>query len=138
MIDAIVSGFYTKLSGDAALQTKLGGSASDKKIYNILASQDASLPYITFGLETDRPIGIFGSVNEIEDLTFWVNCFSSTGQKNCREIADLVLAVMDDASLTVTGYTAMKCTREFIGSPIYLMDIKVWQIPLRVRVWLSK
>ena len=128
MIDAIVSGFYTKLATYHATY----------KAYNIIAPQDASLPYITFGLETDRPIGVFGSVNEIEDLTFWINCFSFTGQKNCREIADLVLAVMDDASLTVTGYTAMKCTREFVGSPIYLIDIKVWQIPLRVRVWISK
>ena len=127
MIDAVVTGFYTKLAT----------YHDTYEAYNILAPQDAALPYITFGIETDRPVGVFGSVNQIEDLTFWVNCFSKTGRKHCRQVADMVLAVMDDASLTVTGYNPMRCTREFIGAPMW-NEPGVWQIPLRIRVQLSK
>jgi len=127
-IDAVVSGFYTKLATYHATY----------KAYNIIAPQDASLPYVTFGLETDRPIGVFGHLDEMEDLTFWVNCFSSTGQKNCREIVDLVLAVMDDVTLTVAGYISMKCIREFVGTPLYDIETKVFQIPMRYRVLIDR
>ena len=138
MLQQVIAGFYSKLSGDATLQTKLGGSASDKKIFNLIAPQGETLPYITFGVLTDMPIGVFGSLAKIEDLTFWVNCFSSTGQKECQEIVDLVMTVLDDATLTVTGYTNMKTMREFVGSLLYDIETKIFQIPIRIRVQLTK
>jgi hypothetical protein len=138
MIKVFNAGFYNKLISGATLQTKLGGSASDKKIYNTIAPQTASLPYITFGLLTDVPDGVFGKLDAIEPMTFWVNVFSSTSPANCQEIADLVAALMDDCTLTITGYTHMVCMREYVGTMIYDKDVGVYQIPMRYRVSASK
>ena len=138
MINAVNIGFYNKLISSTGLQTALGGSASDKKIYNVKAPQSATVPYITFGLETNRPIGTFEDQGAIEDLTYWVNVFTSTSVAHVTTLTDLVLAVMDDATLTVTGYTGMKCVREFMGAIIWDYEIGIYQIPLRFRLWLDR
>lgn len=109
----------------------------DMKTYNIKAPQSATVPYVTFGLETDRPMGTFESQTILEDLTYWVNVFSLTSVAHVTTLADLVLAVMDDATLTVTGYTSMKCVREFMGTVLWDMEIGIYQIPLRYRVWID-
>ena len=109
----------------------------DMKTYNVKSPQGATTPYVTFGLETDRPIGTFESLTILEDLTYWVNIFSSTSVAHITTLADLVLAVMDDASLTVSGYTGMKCVREFMGSIIWDMETGIYQVPLRYRVWVD-
>lgn len=138
MISQVNVGFYNKLISSTDLQTALGGSAGNKKIYNVKAPQSATVPYITFGLNTDRPIGTFESQEAMEDLTYWVNVFSSTSIANLTTITDLVLAIMDNSTLTVTGYTNMKCVREFIGSILWDLETGIYQIPLRYRVWLDK
>ena len=110
----------------------------DMKTYAIIAPQGSTVPYITFGLETDRPLGTFQDQEAMEDATFWVNTFSETSTAHVSAIADLVLGVLDDSSLTVSGYTSMKCVREFIGTPYYDTDTGIFQIPLRYRVWIDK
>ena len=109
----------------------------DMKTYNVKSPQSATTPYVTFGLETNRPIGTFESLTILEDLTYWVNIFSSTSVAHVTTLADLVLAVMDDSSLTVTGYTAMKCVREFMSGIIWDMETGVYQVSLRYRVWVD-
>ena len=138
MIEAFSTGFYNKLVGGTTLQTKLTGSSGDKKIYNTLAPQSAALPYITFGVLTDTPEGIFGNLSKIESMTFWLNVFSSTSPINCLQIADLVAALMDNADLTITGYTSMVCKREYAGSLTYDLTNNVYQIPMRYRLMACK
>lgn len=138
MIENFSTGFYNKLIGGTDLKTKLGASDSDRKIYNTLAPQSATLPYITFGVLTDTPEGIFGNLSKIESMTFWLNVFSSTSPANCLQIADLVAVLMDDADLTITGYTSMVCKREYMGSLSYDLTSGVFQLPLRYRVLGSK
>ena len=138
MISAINVGFYNLIVGNAALQTLLGGSAGDKKIYQVKAPQSASLPYITFGLLTESPIGTFADFESIEDMTYWVNCFSSTSTANIAGIADGVMGALDDTTLTVTGYTSMKCLREFTSSPTWDSETGIYMISLRYRIWLDK
>ena len=110
----------------------------DPKIYNTKAPQGSTVPYVTFGLLTESPIGTFADFEAIENLTFWVNCFSDKSIADLAEIADEVMTALDDVSLTVTGYTNMKCVREFIGSPIWDLETGIYQVPLRYRVWLDK
>ncbi len=110
----------------------------DTKTYQILAPQDSVFPYVTFGAETGTPIGTFADFEAIESLTYWVNAFSDTSTADLAKIADEVMTVLDDVTLTVTGYTSMKCVREFIGSIIYDTETNVYQLPLRYRVWLDK
>lgn len=139
MLNAFIEAVYDALAGDSALQTKLGGNA-DKKIYNVIARQDASLPYITIGFLTGVPMGVFGDLEDMEDCTIYVNIFSNSGSaKEAGEILDLIKAVLDDADLTISGYANdMVCMREFVGAVLYDPDIKVWQIPMRYRIIAEK
>uniref|UniRef100_A0A6H2A489 Tail protein n=1 Tax=viral metagenome TaxID=1070528 RepID=A0A6H2A489_9ZZZZ len=122
--------------------TTVDGTATftcyDTKTYQIKAKQADTVPYVTFGPETDVPIGTFASVTQMESLTYWVNCFSSKSAADVAEIADEVMTAVDDCTLTVTGYTPMKCVREFIGSTIWDSETDIYQIPLRYRIWLSR
>ncbi len=108
------------------------------KTYQVKAPQDATFPYVTFGLETDVPMGTFASPSKIESLTFWVNAFSDVSTASVAGVADDIMTALDNATLTVTGYNPMKCVREFIGTVIYDLELGVFQVPLRYRVWLSK
>ena len=121
--------------------TKTDGTVTwttyDSKTYNLKAPQGSTTPYVCFGLETDRPLGTFEDLEIIEDLTFWINAFSSISVADVSEIVDEILAVMDNASLTVSGYTSMVCRREYIGTPIWDSEALVYQVPLRYRVQIS-
>lgn len=128
MISAVNVGFYTQLA------TWSGTYGT----YQIKAPQSATLPYVTFGLLTESPIGTFADFEAIENITYWVNCFHNTSTAGVAGVADSVMGVMDDASLTVTGYTIMRCQREFIGSPTWDAETDTYMIPMRYRVWLDK
>lgn len=110
----------------------------DPKTYNQKSPQGSTVPYVTFGLETDVPIGTFASQVAIESLTFWVNAFSNISTADVAEIADEIMLAMDNATLTVTGYTSMKCVREFIGAGMWDLETGIYQIPMRYRLWLDK
>ena len=138
MISVVNVGFYNLIVDNSALQTALGGSGSNKKIYQVKAPQSASLPYVTFGLLTESPIGTFADFEAIEDMTYWVNCFSSASTASIAGIADAVMGALDDKTLTVTGYTSMKCVREFISSPVWDSETNIYMVSLRYRVLLSK
>ena len=144
MLNAFVEAVYDALAGDTgagSLQEKINPtSAADKKIYHVLARQDATFPYITIGLLTDVPVGVFGALDNMEDATVYVNIFSNSGSvKEAGEILDLVKAVLDNDDLTITGYANdMKCMREYIGAVLYDPDTKVFQVPLRYRIWAEK
>ena len=117
----------------------------DTKTYQVKAKQGDTVPYVTFGLLTESPIGTFADFEAIENLTFWVNCF--VGKKSptvdpstadLAEIADKVMNSLDDKTITVTGYTSMKVVREFISSPTWDLETEIYMQSLRYRVWLDK
>lgn len=140
MLNAFVDSIYEALAADSALQTKISGGASDKKIYNVIARQDATFPYIVIGFLTGIPMGVFRDLEDMEDCTIYINIFSDSGSAlEAGEILDLVKAVLDDADLTISGYTNdMVCRREFIGAVTYDLDTQVWKIPLRYRIIAEK
>jgi hypothetical protein len=106
----------------------------DTLTYNTIAPQTAVLPYVTFGLLTDVPMGTFENPAIIEDMTFYVNVFTSTSVSHAMTLAGLVNTALQNVALSITGYTAMKCIREYVGSVIYEPDTKTYQIPMRFRV----
>ncbi len=110
----------------------------DTKTYNTKAKQGDSVPYVTFGLLTESPIGTFADFEAIENLTFWVNAFTDKSTADLMEITDEVMDSLDDKTLSVSGYNHMKCVREFISSPVYDSETNIFQISLRYRVWLDK
>lgn len=135
MVNAITKAIFDKLKGTAALMTQLGGNAGNYyKCYNTIAYQAAALPYITFGILTAVPVATFASLNAIEDCTVWLNLFSSTGQKDIADIFDDVDAALQNATLTISGYTAMVCRREYVGNIMFDPDTRIYQLSLRYRV----
>ena len=110
----------------------------DRKCYQIKAPQNSVTPYCTFGLLTESPIGTFEDFEAIESLTYWVNAFSDKSTADVAEIADEVMDALDNAVVTATGFTNMKCVREFTGSMIWDLETNIYQVPLRYRLWLDK
>ncbi len=110
----------------------------DPLVYNTIAPQTAVLPYVVYGLLTDMPLGDFADPATIEDMTFYVNAFSSTSVAHTLQIGDLIKTAMDNVTLTITGYTSMRCMREFTGNVNYDTTTKVFSLSLRYRVWGSK
>ena len=132
MISDIAKGIYDELKADGTLM------AAVTEIYHVIAVQTATLPYITFGLLTDDPVGTFASPSAVEDTTWWLNVFSGTGSKSAADISKLVMDVMDNATLTIANHTFLKCVRDFIGTPIYNIETEIYQIPMRYTVWVDK
>lgn len=110
----------------------------DEKLYQVKAPQGSTVPYVTFGLLTESPIGTFADFEAIENLTYWVNCFSDKSAADLVEIADEVMDSLDDKTITVTGYTSMKVVREFISSPTWDIETGIYMQSLRYRIWLDK
>ena len=136
----------TSASAEPTWSTTNGGTTSDgtatwttydPKTYQIIAPQNATAPYITFGWETGVVVPTFADYEAIEDLTYWVNCFSDKSAADVAKISDQVLAAIDSTTLTVTGYTNMKCVREYIGPTLWDVETMIFMIPLRYRVWLD-
>ena len=135
---ATVEPTWTTTNGNTTTDGTAVFTCYDSKTYQLKAKQADTVPYVTFGLLTESPIGTFADFEAIENLTFWVNCFSDKGVADLAEIADEVMDALDDKTLTVTGYTSMKCVREFIGSGIWDSETGIYQIPLRYRIQQSK
>ena len=135
---ATVEPTWTTTNGATTTDGTAVFTCFDSKTYQVKAKQADTVPYVTFGLLTEAPIGTFADFESIENLTYWVNVFSDVGVADLAEIADEVMDSLDDKTLTVTGYTSMKCQREFISSPIWDSETNIYQISLRYRVWLDK
>ncbi len=140
MKNAVSKALWDLLRANAPLVAAIGGTAGNGyKLYHVIARQKITVPYITFGLLTDIPMGTFASPRAIDDSTWWFNVFSKTGgAKKAGTIAGLLTAVLDNASLTVVGYTALKCVFDFMGNDIYDPQTEIFQIPLRYRIWVDK
>lgn len=139
MINDIAKAIYDILKADGTLVTALGGAAGNGyKIYHVIARQNVAVPYITFGLLTDSPLGTFASPRAIDDTRWWFNVFSKTGSKDAGTIAGYLTAVLDNASLTVAGYTSLDCIFDFMGSVIYDPEAEIYQIPLRYKIQVDK
>ena len=110
----------------------------DSKCYQVKAPQASTVPYVTFGLLTEAPIGTFADFEAIENLTYWVNVFSDKSTADLAEIADEVMDSLDDKTITATGYSSMKVVREFISSPTWDLGTGIYQQSLRYRIWLDK
>ena len=110
----------------------------DPKTYNTVAPKNANVPYVSFGLLTEVPMGDFEDFEAISSLNFWINCFSSKSIADVSEITDEVMDAMDDTVVSASGFTSMKCVREFISQPTFDIETEIYQTSLRYRIWLDK
>jgi len=97
-MNAIETGLYSELAGSAALVTGLGGTA----IYSRHAPQGTALPYVIFmhmggGHENTNP-------SDLQNHVYLVKAVAE-GSKEAGTLHNLVLSVLHNATLTVSGYT---------------------------------
>jgi len=59
-VKGIYESLFSKLGGDATLQTSLSGTAGDKKIYPITATVRTALPAIKISVESGTSDAAFG------------------------------------------------------------------------------
>jgi hypothetical protein len=136
---------WTTTNGNTTTDGTAVFTCFNSKTYQLKAPQGSSVPYVTFGLLTESPIGTFADFEKIEDINFWVNCFwgkraanTSASTADIANMVDDVTNALDDKTLTVTGYSHMKCVRTFTGSVTWDADTDIFMQSLRYRIWLSK
>lgn len=95
----IYESLFSKLGGDATLQTSLSGTANDKKIYPITATVRTALPAIKISVESGTSDAAFG-INrpEVEVLVV-----SSTGSPQLSEISNRIDALINAKSFAGSG-----------------------------------
>ena len=135
---ATVEPTWTTTIGNTTADGTATFTCFNSKTYQVKAPQGSTVPYCTFALLTESPIGTFADFEAIENLTFWVNAFSDKSTADLAEIADEVMDALDDKTLTVTGYSSMKCQREFISSPVWDSETNIFMQSFRYRIWLDK
>ena len=109
----------------------------DAKCYNTMAPQIDNMPCVIFGVDALTPLGTFADPAAIESIILQVSCFSGISPADVAEIADEVSDAMDTA-LSITGYTVMRCSRDYIGTVIWDSVTKTYQIKLRFKLLLDK
>lgn len=95
----IYESLFSKLGGDATLQTSLSGTANDKKIYPITATVRTALPAIKISVESGTSDAAFG-INrpEVEVLVV-----STAGAPQLSEISNRVDALINTKNFAGSG-----------------------------------
>lgn len=105
-MQAILTAVWGMYNADATLKAALSGG-----LYLELAPQGNTLPYATYHLVSSRPEYWFGGRKfEMPRLDF--NIYADTNAKRLTAY-NALLAVYDDATPTVTGYSSIIIERVF-------------------------
>ena len=99
-MDKILTGIYSKYSGDASLKAAIPGG-----LYIELAPQSTTLPYATYFLVSGYPDYYLGA-EKFEVVTIQFDLHAETNAKRMTAYNALV-ALYDDARPTATGYTTV-------------------------------
>jgi hypothetical protein len=125
-------------NGQATTDNSITWICWGPQTFQVVAPQTSVLPYVIFGMEVEVPVGTFADFEAIENLTYYVNCFSDKSPADIAEITDEVMDALDNVNLTITGYTTMKCKRDYLSPIIYDSEVGVYQASLRYRLMLDK
>lgn len=129
------SALVTKFTGTPhnTLYTALSG-----RLYNVKTPPQEVFPYCIFSFVSENFEQLLASGEEIEtsaiDFTLYSNNESST---EVYDLYDKLIALFDECSLTVTGYTHIRMNRE-MSTLTFDNELKVWQYIIRYRLILSK
>ena len=112
----LLAGIMTKCAG-SAFSTDLGG-----RIYEANAPQDADYPYCVFSIVGGSDEGTFTEM--IDDVMIQFSLFSiSSGPGEVGTAYADLIALFDNAILTITGDVCLSCTRN--GPPMTMFDYVV-------------
>jgi len=125
-MDALLSALATKFAG-SDLSNYVGG-----RIYFDRAPDRAVYPYVVYSIVSAAPQDTF--TESLDDVLIQVSLFSSSG--GGQEIATMygyLKTLLDDAVLTVTGYTNIWTRRE--GMTTMVEDITTAEGTAPVKHW---
>ena len=101
---------YTKLTGAAALTGLL--SAGTASVFQTLAPENENPPYVVFHKQSNVPAYTFGGV-AFENALYLVKAVTQEpSAKTAGSVASQINAALQDAALTIDGYTHMYLRRE--------------------------
>lgn len=121
---AVQQAIFTLLRGDAGLAALLansiiGGDTANKAVYDVPpqvadSASDSAFPYLVIG---DRTVAEFATDDvDGQEHTVTIHAWvRAHGKKTVLQVLDAVYAALHDASLTVTGHSAVFCFFEFSG-----------------------
>ena len=104
-ITAIETGLYNKLKAASSLTTALGGTI----IYNKIAPQGVSDPYVVFGWQGGGDEN--ESPNRMRNLIYQVQTIATT-QGTAAAIDGYIDTALHNQTLTVSGFTNIWTARE--------------------------
>jgi hypothetical protein len=106
---------YGKLAGDTTLTNLLGTPATgfSKSIYHAEAPAGAGFPFIILNKQSGIPTDTFGTPSAFEDDIWLVKGIDrSTTADTAEAIAARVKALLNDATLTISGATHLYLRRQ--------------------------
>jgi len=105
-MNELEAGLYTKLVAGTALVALLGGT----KIYNGLAPQGVSLPYLLFSQQSG--VADNATPTRSEDFLYQVKGLSASGMAAAGSIASAIDTLLHNTTLTVSGWVNYSIRRE--------------------------
>ena len=130
-LNNIKKGVYTKLTSDTTLMALIEG------VYGINVMPGKPEPYVTYFVVSSVGDDNFG--NTIDWDVIQLDCYAQkssteTAQDICGQVAAAVADVMDNATLTITGYPCAWCYR-ILSQEFYEESIEAhrWMLQYRIR-----
>lgn len=113
--------FYTLLNGN---------------LYYDHVPQSTAYPYAIFFFVSDNTDWTFREKFDYYLVQFTI--FDSDASPTDLETAYAALTTLfDDAALTISGYSAVWCTRQYSTGPMWFEEEGVWQIAVRYSILLQ-
>ena len=117
------------LQGDSALQTLLGGTTTDKKVYPTIPNQFEAFPCLTYNVINAGFRSLpFGE----EDITIQVNIISKTSKQNVEDIATRVNTLLNYYNNDFNNIVYMKKISEADDNDTTRL---LFQKALRYQIW---
>jgi len=105
-MNALEKALYSKLTSDADLVNKLGGT----RVYNQIIPQEASLPAVVFSLAGGGYENV--APKDAQNVLYLVKAVSKSSLKEAGEIDELVSDCLHRQSLDVEGWGVFWLRRE--------------------------
>lgn len=146
-IPLVLSAMVAALKADGTLGAILtsvpSGFGTGKAVYAANAvPPGATFPYVTVGAPTEIPFNNFGAGAGGSNLTIQVKAFSTkSADDQLYSIGSAITAVLDAATLTVSGYATAECELDSVPD-VFQEQISglgiVRQMPMIYRVYVHQ
>lgn len=100
---ALITGILAKLTGDATFSAAVGA-----RIYETLP-HEPTFPLCLIEVESDEPFNTFGKQHIDADFTVTIQGDLESGRRTLQTTNTLLLALLEGASLTISGHSGATC-----------------------------